>query len=59
MINKIPAILGGEKLRKIPLKPRTTIGAEEVVGWGGDVKHIDLVPGKSTSKIIDVIKKNI
>jgi hypothetical protein len=29
MINKIPAILGGEKLRKIPLKPRTTIGSEE------------------------------
>ena len=29
MINKIPAILGGEKLRKIPLKSRTTIGPEE------------------------------
>ena len=29
MINKIPAILGGEKLRKIRLKSRTTIGPEE------------------------------
>ena len=29
MMNKIPAILGGEKLRKIPFESRTTIGPEE------------------------------
>ena len=29
MTNKIPAILGGKKLRKIPLEYRTTIGPEE------------------------------
>lgn len=36
----------------------TTVGAKEVVSWGGEVKHIDLVPGRSTSRIIDVIRKN-
>ena len=29
MINNLPAILGGEKLRKTPLESRTTIGPEE------------------------------
>ncbi len=29
-----------------------TVGAKEVLGWGGDVRHIDLVPGRSTSAIV-------
>ncbi len=29
-----------------------TVGAKEVVSWGGAVRHIDLLPGRSTTSII-------
>jgi D-beta-D-heptose 7-phosphate kinase/D-beta-D-heptose 1-phosphate adenosyltransferase len=31
----------------------TTVGAKEVCGWGGMVKHIDLLPGRSTTSILE------
>ena len=34
-----------------------TVGAKEVLGWGGSVELIPLVPGLSTSAIIKAIKK--
>ena len=30
-----------------------TVGANEVLGWGGSVQHIDLLPGRSTTSIIE------
>jgi len=37
---------------------KTTVGAQEVISWGGTVKWIDLVPGKSTTSLIQKIKKD-
>jgi len=32
------------------------VGADEVLGWGGKVRRIRLIKGKSTSKIIGLLK---
>ena len=29
-----------------------TVGSKEVCSWGGCVKHIDLLPGRSTTSIL-------
>lgn len=36
----------------------TTVGAKEVLSWGGAVKHVDLIAGKSTTALIQKIQKN-
>ena len=33
----------------------TTVGAKEVLSWGGSVEHVQLVEGKSTSRLIQRI----
>jgi len=35
----------------------TIVGAEEVLSWGGRVETIPLVSGRSTSQLVDVIRK--
>lgn len=36
----------------------TTVGAKEVLNWGGTVQHIDLLAGKSTTALIQKIQRN-
>jgi rfaE bifunctional protein nucleotidyltransferase chain/domain len=36
----------------------TIVGATEVIGWGGEVKTIPLVPGHSTTRIVQKIKND-
>jgi D-beta-D-heptose 7-phosphate kinase/D-beta-D-heptose 1-phosphate adenosyltransferase len=37
----------------------TTVGAPEVMSWGGRVALIDLVEGHSTSKVIDRLQSPV
>jgi D-glycero-beta-D-manno-heptose 1-phosphate adenylyltransferase len=37
-------------------KPEAIVGAKEVKGWGGAVHSIPLVPGRSTTSVIDRIR---
>ena len=38
-------------------KPEAIVGATEVKGWGGAVHSIPLVPGRSTTSVIERIRK--
>ena len=38
-------------------KPEAIVGAKEVKGWGGAVHSIPLVPGRSTTSVIERIRK--
>ena len=38
-------------------KPEAIVGAKEVKGWGGAVYSIPLVPGRSTTSVIERIRK--
>ena len=40
-------------------KPDAIVGAAEVKGWGGAVRSIPLVPGRSTSALIARIRGKI
>jgi D-glycero-beta-D-manno-heptose 1-phosphate adenylyltransferase len=37
-------------------KPETIVGSKEVKGWGGTVHSIPLVPGRSTTSVIERIR---
>jgi D-glycero-beta-D-manno-heptose 1-phosphate adenylyltransferase len=37
-------------------KPETIVGSKEVKGWGGAVHSIPLVPGRSTTSVIERIR---
>ncbi|HKA38333.1 MAG TPA: D-glycero-beta-D-manno-heptose 1-phosphate adenylyltransferase [Burkholderiales bacterium] len=37
-------------------KPEAIVGAKEVKGWGGSVHSIPLVPGRSTTSVIERIR---
>lgn len=37
-------------------KPREIVGAREVMSWGGKVLRIPLVPGRSSTRVIKVLK---
>ena len=37
-------------------KPEAIVGAKEVTGWGGAVHSIPLLPGRSTTSVIDRIR---
>ena len=39
-------------------KPEAIVGAKEVKGWGGAVRSIPLVPGRSTTSTIERIRGN-
>ena len=38
-------------------KPEAIVGAKEVKGWGGAVHSIPLVPGRSTTSVIERIRR--
>jgi D-glycero-beta-D-manno-heptose 1-phosphate adenylyltransferase len=38
-------------------KPEAIVGAKEVKGWGGSVHSIPLVPGRSTTSVIERIRR--
>jgi D-glycero-beta-D-manno-heptose 1-phosphate adenylyltransferase len=38
-------------------KPEAIVGAKEVKGWGGSVHSIPLVPGRSTTSVIQRIRR--
>jgi D-glycero-beta-D-manno-heptose 1-phosphate adenylyltransferase len=38
-------------------KPESIVGAKEVKGWGGAVHSIPLVPGRSTTSVIERIRR--
>jgi D-glycero-beta-D-manno-heptose 1-phosphate adenylyltransferase len=39
-------------------KPEAIVGAKEVKGWGGTVHSIPLVPGRSTTSVIERIRSS-